>query len=53
MKVYGGHICGDKQQSTTFVGTGPLKGNYPIYICTKQPHQSGQHHDQNANKSWS
>lgn len=52
MKVYGAQICGDKHHGTTFVPTGPAKGNYPVHVCTKPPHDSGRHHDKNTGKSW-
>lgn len=52
MKVYGGHICGAKRQSTEFVATGLVGGHYPVYVCDKQPHTSGQHQDSHANKTW-
>lgn len=52
MKVYGGHICGKKRQSTTFVPTGPAKGHYPVYVCNKQPHTTGEHHDSEARQTW-
>jgi len=42
MKVYGGHICGHKHQSTEFVSTGAAKGSYAIYVCTL-PTQDGRH----------
>jgi hypothetical protein len=52
MQVYGGHICGAKKQSTTFVPTGQARGHYPIYVCDKQPHARGEHKDSHANESW-
>lgn len=48
----GGNTCGAKKQETSFVSTGNAKGHYPIYVCDKEPHDRGKHHDSAANKSW-
>jgi hypothetical protein len=34
MKVFGGSICGHKQQAREFAQTGQAKGSYPLYVCT-------------------
>lgn len=52
MKVYGGHICGAKRQGTSFVATGQMKGNYPIHVCDKQPHRTGEHEDSTTGENW-
>lgn len=44
--------CGDRMESRTFVSTGPAKGHYPVYVCDKEPHERGKHHDSHAGKSW-
>lgn len=52
MKVYGGEICGSRKEGTTFVATGTARGHYPLYVCDKEPHASGQHHDSQVGKTW-
>lgn len=46
MKVFGGSICGHKQQAREFVESGQAKGSYPVYICTvRRGEQHSTHYD--------
>jgi hypothetical protein len=52
MHVYGAAICGKRKEETQFVGTGVAKGSYPLFVCDKEPHTSGGHHDSHYGTSW-
>lgn len=51
MKVYGGNECGAVHNGP-FQQTGESKGNFLVYVCNKQKHTGGEHHDSHARKTW-